>query len=358
MLHCNWRIRLFVRSKPWLTRTATHCIVLQRTATHYNTLQHTATHCNTLQHTAIHYRRIRLFGRSKPRLIRTVPSRRALPPTVSGRIYSEKSPIHQKSPTHFEKSPKYFEKSPIYSHTIPERFVQQRVGAYTLERIPYVKTAQHILKRVLYILKRAPYILILSQNAVLNKEWAHILWRESHMLKQPYIFWYIFWKEPHIFWYFFDVHCVQQWMGTYMLQSTVHSEKSTIYSEKRPIYSDTLSLCTLFNSEWAHTFWRKSCTFWKQPHIFWKEPCIFYIGRGTLLGVLQCVEVCCSVLHCVAVCCSVLQCVAVCCSMLQYVAVCCSALQRVAVCCIVSTRCIAPMCVAPMYSEKSLIYSM
>jgi len=36
-----------------------------------------------------------------------------------------------------------------------------------------------------------------------------------------------------------------------------------------------------------------------------------------LVGVLQCVAVCCSVLQCVAVCCSVLQCVAVCCSVLQ-----------------------------------------
>ena len=36
---------------------------------------------------------------------------------------------------------------------------------------------------------------------------------------------------------------------------------------------------------------------------------------------LHCVTVCCNVLQCVAMCCSVLQCVAVCCSVLQYIAV-------------------------------------
>jgi len=38
-----------------------------------------------------------------------------------------------------------------------------------------------------------------------------------------------------------------------------------------------------------------------------------------VVGVLQCVAVCCSVLQCVAVCCSVLQCVAVCCSVCAWV---------------------------------------
>ena len=52
-----------------------------------------------------------------------------------------------------------------------------------------------------------------------------------------------------------------------------------------------------------------------------------------IIGVLQCVAVCCSGLQCVAVGCSVLLCVAVCCSVLQCVAVCCSVLQCVAVCC-------------------------
>ena len=64
----------------------------------------------------------------------------------------------------------------------------------------------------------------------------------------------------------------------------------------------------------------------------------------SVLRVLQCAAVCCSVLLCVAesctvlavccdvlaVCCSVLQCVAVYCSVLQCVAVCCSVLQSVA----------------------------
>jgi len=63
----------------------------------------------------------------------------------------------------------------------------------------------------------------------------------------------------------------------------------------------------------------------------------------SVLSVLQCVAVWCSVPQCATVCYSVLQCVAgryrvlqgfeVCCSMLQCVAVCCSVLQYVAVCC-------------------------
>ena len=50
-------------------------------------------------------------------------------------------------------------------------------------------------------------------------------------------------------------------------------------------------------------------------------------------SVVQCVAVWCSVLQCVAVCCSVLQCAAVCCSVMQCVAVCCSVMQCAAVCC-------------------------
>ena len=71
-----------------------------------------------------------------------------------------------------------------------------------------------------------------------------------------------------------------------------------------------------------------------------------YTGRS-VLQLLQCVVVCCSVrcsvLQCAAVCCSVLQCVAVCCRVSQCVAVCCSVLQRVALCCSV-LQCVAACC--------------
>ena len=75
-----------------------------------------------------------------------------------------------------------------------------------------------------------------------------------------------------------------------------------------------------------------------------------------VLGVLQCVAVCCSVLQCVAVCCSVLQCVAVWCSVVQCVAVCCSVLQCVAVCCSV-LQCVAArvaVCCGFFHSREAL----
>ena len=68
----------------------------------------------------------------------------------------------------------YSEKSPTYSGTISKRCVQQRVGSYALKRIPYVKTALHILEKVLYILKRAPYILILSRCTLCLTKSGHI----------------------------------------------------------------------------------------------------------------------------------------------------------------------------------------
>ena len=61
--------------------------------------------------------------------------------------------------------------------------------------------------------------------------------------------------------------------------------------------------------------------------------CVYLLSSRSIIVVLQCVAVCCSVLQCVAVCCSVLRCVAMCCSVLQRVAVCHSALQCVAACC-------------------------
>ena len=82
----------------------------------------------------------------------------------------------------------------------------------------------------------------------------------------------------------------------------------------------------------------------------------------SVLLVLQCVAVCCSVLQCVAMCCSVSQYGAVYCSVLQRVAVCCSAyeqliahtlcsvcthsMQCVAVCCSV-LQCVAVCCSVP-----------
>jgi len=70
------------------------------------------------------------------------------------------------------------------------------------------------------------------------------------------------------------------------------------------------------------------------------HPCRFcgrcgrgFRERGCVMGVLQCVAVCCSVLQCVAVRCSVLHCVAVCCSVLQCGAVCCNVLHCVTVWC-------------------------
>ena len=56
---------------------------------------------------------------------------------------------------------------------------------------------------------------------------------------------------------------------------------------------------------------------------------VLHAVRCSVLLVLQCVAVCCSVLQCAAVHCSVLQCVAVCCSVLQCVAACCNVLQCV-----------------------------
>jgi len=53
--------------------------------------------------------------------------------------------------------------------------------------------------------------------------------------------------------------------------------------------------------------------------------CLGLLPSVSPVGVLQCVDVCCSELQCIAVCCSVLQCVIVC--------VCCSAVQCDAVCC-------------------------
>jgi len=64
-----------------------------------------------------------------------------------------------------------------------------------------------------------------------------------------------------------------------------------------------------------------------------------------MIGVLQCVAVCCCVLHCVALCCTVLHCVALCCSVLECVAGCCRVLQCVAVRCSV-LQCVAACCTA------------
>ena len=68
--------------------------------------------------------------------------------------------------------------------------------------------------------------------------------------------------------------------------------------------------------------------------------CALFLCDPTILQVLQCLTVCCSVLQRVlfrvvllycrcVVCCVVLQCVAACCSVLQCVAACCSVLQCV-----------------------------